>query len=162
MGETAMNAASTSTAFSSNVVPLPSANSKLPVFEPDYIWREATIKHLEKLVRLPVGWDGYRGLPVSLLNANFALKMLDAICGIGAADPQIVPGLEGDLQIEWHTLKGDVELHVLGPNRVHGWRRLVGPVPKEDELELDIEFSAVAAWVREITEQPRAFDVAAA
>ena len=55
-----------------------------------------------------------------------------------------------------------MELHVLGPNRVFGWRRLVGPLEKEDELELEIEFSGVAAWVQEITEQPRAPSVAAA
>jgi hypothetical protein len=162
MGETAVNSTSTSSAFSSNVIPLPSANSRLQVIEPDYSWRNTAITRLEKLVREPVGWDGYSAIPVSLLNANFALRMLDAICGSGAAAPQIVPGLEGDLQIEWHTIKGDVELHVLGPNRVHGWRRLVGPVEREDELELEIEFSAVAAWVREITEQPRAPNVAAA
>ena len=157
-----MNVTSTRSAFSSNVVPLPSANSRLQVIEPDYSWRNAVVTHLEQLVRLPAGWDGYKGLPVSLLNANFALKMLDAICGSGADAPQIVPGLEGDLQIEWHTLKGDVELHVLGPNQVHGWRRLVGPAQREDELDLEIEFSAVAAWIREITEQPGAINFAAA
>jgi hypothetical protein len=162
MGETAMNSTSVNTAFSSKVVRLPSANAKILVIEPDYSWRAATVANLEELVRLPIGWDGYKGLPVSLLNANFALRMLDVICGSGAEAPQIVPGLEGDLQIEWHTLKGDVELHVLGPNKVHGWRRLVRPVPREDELELEIDFSTVGAWVREITEQPRAVDVAAA
>ena len=157
-----MNLTSTSSAFSSNVVTLPSASFRLQVIEPDYSWRNAAVAQLEKLVREPEGWDGYSALPVSLLNANFALRMLDVICGSGAAAPQIVPGLEGDLQIEWHTLQGDVELHVLGPNRVHGWRRLVGLIEREDELELEIEFSGVAAWVREITEQPRAPNVAAA
>lgn len=157
-----MNSTSTNSVFSSNVVPLPSANSRLLVIEPDYAWRDTAVTSLEKLVQLQVGWDGYSARPVSLLNANFALRVLDAICGSGAEAPQIVPGLEGDVQLEWHTLKGDVELHILGPNRVHGWRRLVGQVEREDELDLEVEFSAVAAWVREITEQPRAPNFAAA
>jgi hypothetical protein len=157
-----MNNFTTSTVFSANVVRLPSANSKLLVIEPDFSWRDATIARLEELIRLPVGWDGYNGLPVTLLNANFALKMLDAICGSGAGAPQIVPGQDGDLQIEWHTIKGDVELHVLGPYHVRAWGNLIGPIPWESELELENEFSAVGAWVREITEQPRAVDVAAA
>ena len=157
-----MNSISANTAFSSNIVRLPSANAKLLVIEHDYSWRSATIAKLEKLVRLPIGWDGYKGLPVSLLNANFALMMLDVICGSGAEAPQIVPGLEGDLQIEWHSLKGDVELHILGPKRVHAWCRFDGELAREEELELEIDFSAVGAWVRDITEQPRAFDVAAA
>lgn len=157
-----MNTATSTSAFSPKVVPLPSANSKLMVIEPDYAWRRATIQHLGNLVQLPAGWDGYQGKPVSLMNAYFALKMLDAVCGSDAIAPQIVPGLEGDLQIEWHTLRGDVELHVIGPNRVHGWLSLVAPVPKDEELELDIEFSVVAAWVREIAEQPRAIVAPAA
>lgn len=157
-----MNSTSANTAFSSNVLQLPSVNAKLLVIEPDYSWRSTVVADLEELVRLPVGWDGYHGLPVSLLNANFALRMLDVICGSGAQTPQIVPGLEGDLQIEWHTLKGDVELHVLGPNRVHGWCQILDTVAREDELELENDFSEVGAWVREITEQPRALDASAA
>jgi hypothetical protein len=163
MGAAAMNISSTSsTAFSAKVVRLPSATSKIIVIEPDYAWRAEVQKRFKAVCDLTFGWDGYQAQPVSFPNVVFAMNMLDSTCGNDVPAPQIVPGVNGDLQIEWHTLKGDVELHVLGPNRVHGWRKLVGPDQREDELELDIEFSAVAAWVREITEQPRAIDAAAA
>ncbi|NJL72938.1 MAG: hypothetical protein HC888_16005 [Candidatus Competibacteraceae bacterium] len=99
---------------------------------------------------------------MSLLNANFALKMLDVICGGNARSPQIVPGVGGDLQVEWHTVRGDIELHVVAPNHVDCWRRLIDADPEEIELTLTNEFSVVAAWVREITEQPRAVETAAA
>ena len=59
-----MSTSSTSsTAFSTNVVRLPSVNSKLLVIEPEYSWRDATIARLEELVRMPIGWDGYNGQP---------------------------------------------------------------------------------------------------
>ncbi|WP_324779906.1 hypothetical protein [Thiobacillus sedimenti] len=107
------------------------------------------------------GWDGYRALPVSLENAVFALQMLGALCEADTPPPQIVPGFEGDLQIEWHTLKGDVELHVKAPNDVHAWRLLCdGDV--EDELNLRNDFLMAAQWVREITEPPIAFAATAA
>lgn len=157
-----MSTSSTSTAFSAEVIRLLSVNSRILVIEPNSAWRPEVLKRFESLRDLRFGWDGYQAQPVSLANMFFTLNMLESTCGNAVPAPQIVPGVSGDLQIEWHTLKGDVELHVVAPNRVLGWRWLAGPVPREDELELTNEFSAVAAWVQEITEQPRAVDVAAA
>jgi hypothetical protein len=158
-----MKARQTSSVFGSNVVPL---FEKLParpnVAELDPPWRPEVMKRLEALLRLPIGWDGYQGKPVALANVIFALDMLESICGYDVPAPQIVPGLNGDLQIEWHTLAGDVEFHVRAPNNVHAWRSLTGPVELEDETELTYEFSAVAAWVRDITELPSAAKSSAA
>ena len=157
-----MNRSQSNTAFSSKVVAIPTASAQLMVFEPCHVWREAVMKRLEELVRLELGWDGYRGVPVTLENATFALRMLEAVCGPNAAAPQIVPGSSGDLQIEWHSLNGDIELHVSGPNSVHAWRQLVGRDGDGDNLELTNNFSAVAAWVKEQTEPNLAPATAAA
>jgi hypothetical protein len=157
-----MNGSHASFAFSSKVVPLPTASARLMVFEPCLDWREAVMTRLEELVRLEHGWDGYNGEPVSLENAAFALRMLEAICGPDAATPQIVPGPSGDLQIEWHAMTGDIELHVLAPNRVHAWRQLVGGDEDGESLDLTIDFGIVATWVREMTEPALAGATAAA
>ncbi len=157
-----MRPSTANSAFSSNVVDFPAADPKVIVVQPDFEWRTAALIRLEKLVRLPLGWDGYSGQPVALLNANFALQMLDAMCGSNAGSPQFVPGVDGDLQIEWHTMQGDIELHVIEPNRVHAWRYVVDASPSDEELVLTNEFSKVAAWVKEITEPPRAAATAAA
>ncbi len=121
-----MNRSQANSVFSANVVSIPTASARLVVFEPNHDWRTAVMKRLEQLVRLDLGWDGYSGQPVSLENAAFALRVLEAVCGPDASPPQLVPGSSGDLQIEWHTLKGDIELHVIAPNRVHAWRLAVG------------------------------------
>lgn len=157
-----MRSTSASSAFSGSVVSLPLANTKLLVIETNHSWRPEVLRRFETLRELKYGWDGYQAQPVSLANMVFALNMLESTCGNEIPAPQIVPGVNGDLQLEWHTLKGDVELHVIAPNRVRAWRSLDGSLPREDELELTIEFSAVAAWVKEITEQPRALNSAAA
>ena len=162
MGATSMRTTSANSAFSGSVVNFPLAHANLLVIEPNHSWRPEVLKRLEALRDLKSGWDGYQAQPVALANIVFALNMLESTCPTEIPAPQIVPGVDGDLQIEWHTLKGDVELHVVTPNRVRGWRSIAGPTPREDELELTIEFSAVAAWVREITEQPRALTIAAA
>ncbi len=157
-----MNRGQSSAAFSSKVVAIPAASARLMVFEPCHDWREAVMKRLEELVRLELGWDGYKGVPVTLENATFALRMLEAVCGPNATAPQIVPGSTGDLQIEWHSLIGDIELHVRGPNSVHAWRQLVGIDGDGDSLDLTNDFASVAEWVKDHTEPKLAPATAAA
>lgn len=157
-----MNLSQANAVFSSNVIPIPIASVRQVVFEPNHGWREVVMKRLEELLRLDRGWDGYRGEPLSLENAAFALRMLEAVCGPDVSPPQLVPGPSGDVQIEWHTLKGDIELHVLAPNRVHAWRQLVGCDEDGESLDLTVDFGSVAAWVRAMTEPDLAIAPAAA
>jgi hypothetical protein len=124
-------------------------------------WGDEVTDRLQELVRLRPAWDGYQGRPVSLVNATFALQMLNNICGPETRAPQIVPGAAGDLQIEWHTKQGDIELHVKGPNNVHAWHALAGRDPDGEELNLTVDFAAVAQWVTAITEPPLAAAAAA-
>ena len=158
-----MNRSQANSAFSQNVIPLPTTSTRVMVFEPSHVWREPVMMQLKELVQdLKQGWDGYIGLPVSLENATFALRMLEAVCGTKASTPQVVPGSSGDLQIEWHTLKGDIELHVISPNRVRAWRQWVGGDEDGESLDLTIDFGTVATWVREMTEPDLAVAAAAA
>jgi hypothetical protein len=136
-------------AASSNVVNMPTRRLLSEPSELSGPWRKLVEARLQELVRLEQGWDGYRGSPVSFVNAVFALRMLESACGRATPSPQIVPGVGGDLQIEWHTLRGDIELHVLAPNVVHAWRSATGGPGYEKELELTNDFSVVATWVRD-------------
>lgn len=125
------------------------------------LWRGSVEVRLEELIRLPRGWDGYNGCPVGFTNAHFALRILESTCRNSTEPPQIVPGSSGDLQIEWHTLNGDIELHVLAPHKVLGWFQRAAD-GSEEELELTNDFRRVAQWVQEITEQSIAATAAAA
>ena len=116
------------------------------------MWYDSVKEQLEELVHLPIGWDGYNAVPVSFVNANFALRMLEKTCGLESEPPQIVPGTMGDLQIEWHTMNGDIELHVRAPNDVHAWRAETAGDSEGEELELTNDFSVIAQWVKNIME----------
>lgn len=124
---------------------------RLTISEVEGQWQAPVKGRLEELVRLQEGWDGYMGFPVSFGNAMFAFRMLESICRPDTAAPQIVPGPSGDLQMEWHTQYGDVELWVRGPNNVHAWRSLSGN-QNDEEADLTNDFAIVAKWVREVTE----------
>ena len=120
-------------------------------------WREPVMKRLDELVTtLRPGWDGYNGIAVKFENAYFAMEMLDSCCRGNAPTPQIVPGTSGDLQIEWHLEKGDIELHVLAPNNVQAWHADEHTGPDGEELSLTTDFTTVVRWIENLTEPTRA------
>lgn len=120
------------------------------VQRPEYRWHKAAVDQLNDLVALERGWDGYRAGPVRFDTANFALQLLESACAEDTASPQIVPGTDGDLQIEWHFANGDIELHVRGPLQVAGWARIGGV---EHVSELTNDFTIAAQWLSAMTGQ---------
>jgi hypothetical protein len=145
-----------------NVVGFPNGSRRILLSAPVSKWRETVERRLNELIRLECGWDGYQGAPVSFENAYFAMQLLEASCGQNAPIPQIIPGTAGDLQIEWHLQHGDIELDVLAPNNVNAWRRTPTTGFDGEEITLTNDFSAVARWIEELTEPPRASGTAAA
>lgn len=111
---------------------------------PTHDWHEAVSSRLEHLSRLPHNWDGYGGIPISFLLAHFTMSMLSSACPIGSSAPQLVPGHDGDLQAEWHTLEYDIELHVHAPYRVTAVRCNGDDI---EEVALTNDFTMVAEWL---------------
>lgn len=114
-------------------------------------WRDEVVQRLNELAALCEGWDGYAGRPVNFETANFALRLLEVTCGFDAPTPQIVPGSDGDLQLEWHVGSVDIELHVRGPNDVIAWRS-IGDTLDGEELILTNDFTAVVSWIADLPE----------
>ena len=118
--------------------------------------RSPWIRELEdrfhEITALPIGWDGYRGLPVAFNCAIFAADLLERLCSANVIAPSLVPGSDGTLQIEWHCNNYDIELDVLGPNNVVATRynHLTG---YEEEIELQNDFSPIAAWITYLEHQ---------
>lgn len=127
------------------------AQTQVVVSEPFSDWREDVVSRLNELAALPRDWNGYGAGPVKFETASFALRVLESLCSTEIPAPQIVPGSNGDLQIEWHIQCIDIELHVLKPNEVHAWscrRTAAGDV--EQSLTLQNIFTDIAPWIREL------------
>jgi len=122
----------------------------------------SVIGRLDELCRLEAGWDGYVAPPVSFSNANFALSVLASACPPNGPAPQIVPGSDGDLQLEWHSDIADIELHIRGPNNVRAWRFIQGGADDGEEIDLTTDFGVVAGWLAELSEAAVAARPAAA
>lgn len=138
-----------------------SSFNRLVVMAPDQDWREPVAGRLQELIRLPVGWDGYRAQPVDYLTADFALRMMESICPPDTPVPYLIPGTEADLQIEWHTAAGDIELHVRRPNSVHAWRQTDETGEDGEEFELTFDFRSILPWIKKLTEATADADTAA-
>jgi len=140
----------------SNIDPLDVA-ARVRITDPIRLWRDAVVSRLNELVALKRGWDGYRGEPVTFENANFAMRMLEASCGLEAPVPQIVPG-----QVEWHIGHTDLELDIRAPNDVHAWICNEHTGPDGQEVKLTNDFTIVAKWIRDFLDSSNASSVAAA
>lgn len=149
-------------ASATNVVQLSNGRKRVLLSDPVNKWRESALARLNELIRLECGWDGYRGAPVSFEIAHFAIQLLEVACGPETPAPQIIPGTDGDLQIEWHTQLGDVELDVRAPNDVIAWRCTASTGPDGEEIALRNVFSSVANWIKELTEPSGVSGTAAA
>ena len=145
------NESITAFAYSNKVINLPRPLRTSIGYAVDYPWSESVTSRLEELIRLQHGWDGYKGTHVGLPVATFTWSMLEKIIGYDDFAPQIVPGSSGDLQVEWHTSKGDIELHVRAPNNVHAWHDIVGQ-EQEEEITITNDFTLVTNWIKQIKE----------
>lgn len=134
------------------VVQLRGVGRRISVSRPNRDWHSEVIDKLNDLTSLERGWDGYSARAVRFDTANFALRMLEHICPVDSPAPQIIPGVNGDLQIEWHTDNGDIELDVLGPYMVEAWFCDQGTGPEGIELRLKTDFTVASEWVKMVTE----------
>ena len=76
--------------------------------------------------------------------------------------PQIVPGVAGDLQVEWHIARTDIELDIRGPNDVRAWICNERTGPDGQEFDLTNDFTIVAKWIRDLLDSSNASSIAAA
>lgn len=124
-------------AFTSQRVRVPGFNSP---------WYRACEQRLSQLVRLPIGWNGYRSLPVTFQVASFAANMIERLYVEGVPPPSLVPGTDGSLQVEWHRAGFDVELDVRAPKLVDCYRYEIA-TGAEDIITASDNFTTIFEWI---------------
>lgn len=127
-------------------------HARILISERPLRWKDAVVARLDYLCKLPVGWNGYHAGPVDFSTAEFALSVLRRIGDADMPAPSIVPGVNGDLQMEWHVARGDIELHIRAPNDVRAWRETAETGEDGEELALTVDFTDVARWLKDLTE----------
>ena len=92
-----------------------------PLVESQYVHRRGVETRLAELMSLPAGWDGYRGLPVAPCVADKVHAVLARCLSPKGRYPSLVPGADGDVQIEWHWGGVDLEVGLNASAAVHVW-----------------------------------------
>jgi hypothetical protein len=85
-----------------------------------YHWQSKAAQRLADLLRLPTGWDGHLGRPVSPPIADYAFQLLQRLMlRPGLPVPSITPLAYGGIMLEWHRLGWDVEIEIDAPTSHH-------------------------------------------
>jgi hypothetical protein len=114
-------------------------------------WEKIKLR-LEELSRLELGWDGYRGVPMRFEIGYFAAEIIKSVCDYSVSHiPQIIPGANGDVQLEWHYGDQSIELHIRDPFDVIAWRTNKEIGEDGQELHLSRDFTIVSQWLREFS-----------
>jgi len=109
-------------------------------------WAKKLEDRFDELTSLPKGWDGYDGVPVSFTCAQFAANLVERLYVKGVGVPQLVPGADGTLQLEWHMNQYNLEIDVLAPYEVVAtlYDHLT---EQEQEIEVQTDFTELSEWV---------------
>ena len=110
---------------------------------PKFSWYAEIETDLDKLIRLGDNWDGYFAPHVEFGIASFCLNLLINLCDENTPKPQIVPGVEGDLQIEWHVDDIEIELNIFQPYKALLWTNDESLCPDNVEILLKNDFTIV-------------------
>lgn len=146
-----------------NVAKLTQPTRRVNLSDPPIIGWEAIKSRLEELSKLEAGWDGYRGVPMRFEIGYFAAEIIKNLCDLSTPYmPQIIPGSNGDVQIEWHVNGRSIELHVKAPYDVTAWRNNDASGENGEEINITTDFTVIGEWLKEFTRATPANETAAA
>lgn len=107
------------------------------------------VNKLDELTRLPVGWDGYSGVPTEYANALFAIDLMGAVSKQHFKTPSVVPGGDGSLQLEWHINQYDLEIEILDPHKIIVERTDL-TTDENVEIQPDGDYGVLFEWIKEL------------
>lgn len=112
-------------------------------------WYEQLKNRLDELISLPKGWDGYNAPRIEFDCAMFVANLLERMTIEGLPPPQLVPGQNGSIQLEWHEGGFDLEVEVLAPYKVTATLFNIAN-NQEDEFEFTNDFTELSRQIRRL------------
>jgi hypothetical protein len=111
-----------------------------------YPWEEPTVRRLARLYVLQASWDGADARPIPPDVLNMTQIVLRTLMRPTTLAPNVVPTVQGGIQLEWHARGLDVELEVLPTGRIEV---LVSDLGTHEEAEgsLFSTFRALASAI---------------
>lgn len=113
------------------------------------VWSAGVTQRIDELLRLPTNWDSYGASPINPSAAAAALRLVLRTADSATPAPQVVPTVEGGLQLEWHERGIDLEIatHPGGRVTLYYFDHRTG---KESEDDLGPDLSRLRAALDEL------------
>jgi hypothetical protein len=116
-----------------------------------YPWEQPVAERIAHLMNLPVGWDGYKGRPLTRVNAQIAMQLLATVCAPDTPCPALVPLSSGGLQVEWHRPTVDLEITIFSPRCITVYVSNQGTGEDGEEWSISSDFSSIVPHVRALS-----------
>jgi hypothetical protein len=96
-------------------------------------WMLRAAERLKELTRLPPGWDGHAGHPLSPPIADYTFQLLEKLMlRPGVPLPSITPLAYGGVMLEWHRRGWDIEIEIDAPTSHHVFTRELATSAEEN------------------------------
>lgn len=105
-------------------------------------WECDVMQRILELNSLPENWDGYSAIPINSSVMMFAISVINNAMRLTTPVPQIVPMVDGGLQLEWHERGWDLELAINQPYQSEFYFRDRG-TGAEEVVDLTSDYSAL-------------------
>jgi hypothetical protein len=99
-------------------------------------WLAATEQSVEALRALPQDWNGYQAPAIAGALVDSARDAVRQLASLGVPAPQVTATNSGQVQLEWHTAKTDLEIRVIGPQHFDVFYEMEGQPAKSVELRV--------------------------
>lgn len=84
-------------------------------------WQKPILDKLIDFLKLPLGWDSYKGVPLRYDTGMFGLQILGDVMTARTPLPEVIPVSTGGVQFEWHQADFDLELYIAAPYDAELW-----------------------------------------
>jgi hypothetical protein len=111
-----------------------------------------SVRAVGDLLRLPEGWNSHSAKPIAVRNARTAIELLAQFLRTNTPPPDVVPRVQGGIQLEWHTGKIDIEVYVDSPGQVSFFAE---DLESEDDFEgpLRGHEEVLKSWIHRVSQK---------
>jgi hypothetical protein len=111
-------------------------------------WFSTMLREISELCVLPVGWDGYHGIPLDINVAVWSCQLMSSVMTSATSKPSFVPLSGGGLQIEWHRDGNSLEVAIYEP--YDGEVMITKASGEQDDFRLEADVGRLREVVKDV------------
>jgi hypothetical protein len=111
-----------------------------------------TVESLYSLSSLPSGWNSYRAKPIGPDVIQAAVRLVSNLLKANTPAPQVVPRVQGGIQLEWHLKNIDIEVYIDSSAAMRFYAEDLTADRPPDELQLPADEAVLSSWLVRVSD----------